>query len=92
MLDFKEQWLCEKEKRSFPYTMFTNKNVAIDDTLNQVFEEGLENMIARHKAAARMARAGVKGMGLSLWADSEEICGSGATAVRAPAGVDEAKL
>jgi pyridoxamine--pyruvate transaminase len=92
MLDFKERWLCEKETRSFPYTMFTNEVVALDDTLNQVFEEGLDNMIARHKAAARMARAGVKGMGLSLWANSEEICGSGATAVRAPAGVDEVKL
>ena len=92
MLDFKEKWLCGKEKRSFPYTMFTNEVVALDDTLDQVFEEGLENMIARHKTAARMARAGVKGMGLSLWADTENICGSSATAVKAPDGVDEVKL
>ena len=92
MLDFKEQWLLEKDKRSFPYTMFTNEVVALNEALDQLFEEGLENMIARHKAAARMARAGVKGMGLELWPESEEICGTCATAVKAASGVDEVKL
>jgi pyridoxamine---pyruvate transaminase len=92
MLDFKEQWLCEKEKRGFPYTMFTNEVVALNDALAQVFEEGLENMIERHKTAAKMARAGAKGMGLELWAESEEICGTSSTAVKAPAGVDEVAL
>lgn len=92
MLDFKERWLCEKEKRSFPYTMFTNEVVALDEALNQVFEEGLENMITRHKLAAVMARAGIKGMGLSLWADTEDICGTSATAAKVPDGIDEVKL
>ena len=72
--------------------MFTNEVVALNEALNQVFEEGLENMIARHKVAARMARAGVKGMGLELWAESDEFCGTCATAVKAPAGVDEVEL
>lgn len=92
MLDFKEQWLCEKEKRGFPYTMFTNEVVALNEALDQVFEEGLENMIARHKAVAKVARAGVKGMGLEIWPVSEEICGTCSTAVKAPEGVDEVKL
>jgi pyridoxamine--pyruvate transaminase len=92
MLDFKEQWLCEKDKRGFPYTMFTNEVVALNEALDQVFEEGLDNMIARHKAAAKMARAGIKGMGLELWAESEDICGTSATAVKAPPDVDEVKL
>jgi pyridoxamine---pyruvate transaminase len=92
MLDFKEQWLCEKEKRGFPYTMFTNEVVALNQALNQVFEEGLEKVIARHKLAARMARAGVKGMGLEIWPVSEAICGTCSTAVKAPAGIDEVKL
>ena len=92
MLDFKEQWLLEKEKRGFPYTMFTNEVVALNEALDQVFEEGLENMIARHKAAARMAQAGVKGMGLDLWAESEDFCGTCSTAVKAPEGIDEVKL
>jgi pyridoxamine--pyruvate transaminase len=39
-----------------------------------------------------MARAGIKGMGLELWAESEDICGTCATAVKAPPGVDEVKL
>ncbi len=92
MLDFKEQWLCEKEKRGFPYTMFTNEVVALNDALDQVFEEGLDNMIARHKTAARIARAGAIGMGLELWPESEDICGTCATVVKAPEGVDEVQL
>ena len=92
MLDFKEQWLCEKDKRSFPYTMFTNEVVALNVALDQVFEEGLDNMIARHKAVAKMARAGARGMGLELWAESEEVCGTCSTAVKAPEGIDETEM
>ncbi|MCP4693800.1 MAG: alanine--glyoxylate aminotransferase family protein, partial [Desulfobacterales bacterium] len=58
MLDFKEQWLIERDKRKFPYTMFTNEVMALDEALNQYFEEGEEAVIQRHKDAARMCRAG----------------------------------
>ncbi|MCP4689373.1 MAG: alanine--glyoxylate aminotransferase family protein, partial [Desulfobacterales bacterium] len=92
MLDFKEQWLIERDKRKFPYTMFTNEVMALDEALNQFFEEGEEAVIQRHKDAARMCRAGVKGMGLELWAASEEVCGTCATAIKTPDGVDDARL
>jgi len=89
MLDFKEIWL---EKRTWPYTPFTNEVVALNEALKQIFEEGLDNVIARHKTAAKMARAGVRGMGLEIWPESDEICGSCATAVKPPKGIDEVKL
>jgi pyridoxamine--pyruvate transaminase len=92
MLDMKEQWLVEKEKRKFPLTIFTSEVVALNEALNQLFDEGLEAVIERHKRVAKMCREGVKGMGLELWADSEGICAPCATAIKTPEGVDDAKL
>ncbi len=92
MLDMKEQWLVEKEKRKFPFTIFTSEVVALNEALNQLFEEGPNAVIARHQSAARMCREGVKGMGLRLWADSEDICATCATAIKSPEGLDDAKL
>ncbi len=88
----KEQWLVEKEKRKFPFTIFTSEVVALNEALNQLFEEGPNAVIARHQSAARMCREGVKGMGLRLWADSEDICATCATAIKSPEGLDDAKL
>ena len=41
-----------------------------------------------HGRAARATRAGVRAMGLSLWARSEDIAASCVTAVRMPEGVE----
>ena len=89
MLDWKEQWL---EKRHFPYTPFTSDIVALNEALAQVLEEGLEHVFARHERAARACRAGVKGLGLSLWPISEDIASPCCTAFVPPQGVDEAAL
>lgn len=91
MLDMKEQWLAAKEKRKFPFTIFTNEVVALNEALSQIFEEGLEKVIERHRQAAAMCRAGVRGMGLELWAE-EEICSDCVTAIKTPQGLDEALL
>jgi len=92
MLDMKEQWLVEKEKRKFPLTIFTPEVMALNEALNQLFEEGPEAVIERHRTVARMCREGVKGMGLQLWANSEDICATCATAIKGPEGLDDAKL
>ena len=92
MLDMKEKWLIEKDKRKFPLTIFTNEVAALNEALLQYFEEGPETVIQRHKDSAKMCRAGIKGMGLDLWADSEEICTTCVTAIKTPSGVDDAKL
>lgn len=92
MLDMKEQWLVEKEKRRFPLTIFTSEVVALNEALKQLFEEGPDAVIKRHQRVAKMCREGVKGMGLELWADSEDICAPCVTAIRKPEGVEDAKL
>ena len=92
MLDMKEKWLIEKDKRKFPLTIFTNEVAALNEALLQYFEEGPDTVIQRHKDSAKMCRAGIKGMGLDLWAESEEICATCITAIKTPSGVDDAKL
>jgi pyridoxamine--pyruvate transaminase len=92
MLDMKEQWLVEKEKRKFPLTIFTSEVVALKEALDQLLEEGTEAVIERHRRVAKMCREGVKGMGLDLWADSESICATCVTAIKTPEGVNDAKL
>ncbi|MBW2618607.1 MAG: alanine--glyoxylate aminotransferase family protein, partial [Deltaproteobacteria bacterium] len=92
MLDMKEQWLVAKDKRKFPFTIFTNEVVALNVALDQLFEEGHEAVIERHKKTAAMCRAGVRGMGLELWADSEDICSDCITAIKTPEGLDDARM
>jgi len=53
---------------------------------------GIDAFVALHARAARASRAGVRGMGLELWARSEEICTNCVTAVRTPEGIDTLAL
>ncbi len=85
MLDWKEQI----ENGKFPFTPFVNEIGALNEALAQVLEEGLDNVFARHAQARRMCIAGVKGMGLELWAESEDICGVACTAIKTPEGLDD---
>lgn len=89
MLDMKERWI---ENGRFPYTPMTNQIFAVNEALTQLLEEGLESAFARHSAAARACRAGVKAMGLELWPASEDIASTCVTAVKLPEGVDDGEL
>jgi pyridoxamine--pyruvate transaminase len=90
LLDFKDKWI---DNRVFPFTPLVTEVYALESVLMQVLEEGLERYTARHGAIARACRAGVKGMGLELWAAREEIAGAAVTGVTVPAGLtDEAIL
>jgi pyridoxamine--pyruvate transaminase len=65
---------------------------ALESVLSQVLEEGLEHFAARHALIARACRAGVKAMGLELWAAREEIAGVAVTGVKRPEGIDDKHL
>src|SRR2546428_13194783 len=52
-------------------------------------EEGLENRIARTRRLAEAARAGVDALGLRLYPDRRFVSNT-VTAIRYPAGVDDA--
>lgn len=89
MLDWKDRWI---ESGGFPYTPSISDVYGLSEALDQVLEAGVENVFARHGAAARVCRAGIRGMGLMLWPARDEIAAASATVARLPEGVDGAKL
>ena len=89
ILDWKDTWL---EKRVFPYTPSVSTIYALESALAQVLEEGLQHYAARHATIARACRAGVKALGLELWAAREEIAGVAVTGVKMPEGISDSQL
>ncbi|HLX78688.1 MAG TPA: alanine--glyoxylate aminotransferase family protein [Acidimicrobiales bacterium] len=85
LLDWKERWL---EGGRFPYTPSVVDVHGVEAVCDQVLEEGLEASIARHEAAAKTCRAGVRAMGLRVWPRSEEIAASCVTSIAVPDGLD----
>jgi aspartate aminotransferase-like enzyme len=79
------------KKDQTPFTPAVSLFYALDVSLKMMAEEGLENIFARHVRHGQRARAGVKSLGLSLFAN--ESCASNTvTAVTSPDGVDANKL
>jgi pyridoxamine--pyruvate transaminase len=89
MLDWKERWL---DGGRFPYTPSISDVYGLSAALDQLLAEGLERVIARHQAAARVCRQGFKGAGLELWPASEEIAATSVTVARLPEGVPGTEL
>lgn len=89
LIDWKEKWL---KGGAFPYTPSVSDMHGLAACVDEILDEGIDQAIARHQAAARVARAGVRGLGLELWPASDEIAASCATAVRLPGAVDHLEL
>jgi pyridoxamine---pyruvate transaminase len=90
LLDWKERWV-DTDRTKFLYTPSVVDVNGVDSVVDQVLEEGLEQCIARHQAAARAVRAGVQAMGLELWARREDYAAGCVTAVRVPEGISRAR-
>ncbi|MGH2552010.1 MAG: pyridoxal-phosphate-dependent aminotransferase family protein, partial [Thermomicrobiales bacterium] len=89
LLDWKTTWL---EGNRFPYTPSVSEMYALESTLTQTLEVGVERTVENHQLIAKACREAVKALGFELWAAREEIAAGCVTAVKAPAGFDEAKL
>jgi pyridoxamine--pyruvate transaminase len=89
ILDWKETWL---EKGRFPYTPSVTEMYALESTLTQVLEGGIEHYCRRHQTIARACREGVKALGLDLWPVREEIAAACVTAVKIPAGLTDEQI
>ncbi|MCU1557103.1 MAG: alanine--glyoxylate aminotransferase family protein [Microbacteriaceae bacterium] len=89
LIDWKTKWL---EGGAFPYTPSVSDMHGLEACLDQVLEEGVDESIARHFASAEVARAGVRGMGLELWAASDDIAASCVTSVHLPDAIDHVEL
>src|SRR2546428_4027789 len=76
-------------KQDTPYTPAVPLFLAFREALRLLKEEGLENRIARTRRLAEAARAGVDALGLRLYPDRRFVSNT-VTAIRYPAGVDDA--
>ena len=85
-------WTAAKKayRKDPPQTAWTpavSLIIQLDIALQQLLEEGLENVFERHVLLGRAARAGIKGMELRLFGPDEDM-NSSVTAAWVPEGVD----
>lgn len=64
---------------------------AMREALNVIMEEGLDSRILRHKQAAKATRAGVKALGLELFAEPDAASNT-VTAIKMPEGITDKDL
>jgi pyridoxamine--pyruvate transaminase len=89
ILDWKTTWI---EQQRFPYTPSVSDMYALQSTLTQTLEIGMERFVARQQAIAHACRTAVKALGLHLWPAREEIAASCVTAVTIPEGLTDAQI
>lgn len=89
ILDWEKAW---SRNEPFPFTPSVAEMNGLDVALDLYLGEGPEAVWARHALTAKATRAGVRAMGVGIWAASEAIASPTTTAVRTPDGVDEAQL
>ncbi len=89
LLDWKEQW---HGAGKFPFTPSVSDLHGVDAAAALLLEEGLDASIARHAHVAAACRAGVRGMGLSIWPAREEIAAPCVTAIRVPDEITDLQL
>ena len=87
--DWKDAWSKEKP---FPFTPSVAEMNGLDAALDQYFDEGPEQVWHRHALTAKATRAGIKAMGLALWAKTEAIASPTCTAVKVPDGVKDSDI
>lgn len=89
LLDWKDTWLTS---RTFPFTPFTSEIYALSAALDEIFEEGLENVLNRHAEISAFVRKRIQEMGLKLWPLEENFCSPTVTAISLPEGLSEARI
>jgi pyridoxamine---pyruvate transaminase len=89
ILDWEHAW---RRDRPFPFTPSVSEINGLDAALDLYLGEGPEQVWARHAVTAAACRAGVLAMELSLWPANIRTASPTATAVRIPAGVEDAAL
>jgi pyridoxamine--pyruvate transaminase len=87
--DWKDAWSKDKP---FPFTPSVSEVNGLDAVMDQYLEEGPEKVWHRHALTAKACRAGIKAMGLELWAKTENIASPTCTAVRVPAGIADSDI
>ncbi|HVN25786.1 MAG TPA: aminotransferase class V-fold PLP-dependent enzyme [Syntrophorhabdales bacterium] len=81
-----EPMLSDNKNGFFPYTPATNLLYGLREALQMLFEEGLEQVFARHKRHAEATRRAVNAWNLELLALDPQECSPSLTAVLMPDG------
>lgn len=76
----------------FPYTPPLQLIYGLRESLKMLFEEGLDNVYARHFRLAEGVRKAIEAWGLSLCAKSPELYSHTVSAIYVPKGFDSNKL
>ncbi len=76
----------------FPYTPPLQLIYGMKESLDMLFEEGLDNVYSRHHRLAESVRQAVSAWGLTLCADSPEIYSDTVSAIYVPGGFDSNQL
>jgi aspartate aminotransferase-like enzyme len=74
-----------------PYTPAVSLMVAQNAAITMIKEEGLQNVLERHRVLGKACREGVKALGLELFAVEDPEANS-VTSVKVPEGVDGGKI
>jgi serine---pyruvate transaminase len=80
-----------QRKGASPFTPAVSLFLGLDVALQMIEQEGLDNVMGRHRLLARATRAGVAAMGLELFGDPDERS-TVVTAVELPEDVDGGKV
>jgi alanine-glyoxylate transaminase / serine-glyoxylate transaminase / serine-pyruvate transaminase len=84
--------LDDNARGFFPYTPPTNLLYGLREALDMLFEEGLENVFARHDRHAEATRRAVRAWGLEVLCENPEEYSSSLTAILVPDGYDADEL
>ena len=80
--------IANNESGYFPYTPATNLLYGLKEALTMLFDEGLENVFARHDRHAEAARRAIQAWGLDILCKNPKEFSSTLTAVMVPEGHD----
>ncbi|WP_055587718.1 pyridoxal-phosphate-dependent aminotransferase family protein [Streptacidiphilus griseoplanus] len=92
LLDWKERW-TDAGRTALPHAPAQLEMLALEACLDRIDAEGLDSVIARHRAASAATRAGARALGsLGCFVVRDQDAAPVATTLRAPAGVDAREL
>jgi aspartate aminotransferase-like enzyme len=89
LLDWRDRWIGS-DRAVLPSIPSHLETRALGAAMGRVADEGLEGVVARHRAAGAATRAALEPLGLVAWAQRPGEAASVATVVRAPAEGSEA--
>jgi len=83
-----DEMLASGKTGYFPYTPATNLLYGLGEALDMLFEEGLDNVFARHQRHAEATRRAVRAWGLEVLALNPAEYSGALTTIMVPAGVN----